>query len=59
MREHRINCKIEGSKSLDNIQYIINKYTTLHIANALQNSGLSRESKIEVLSRLIEELKRG
>ena len=57
MRDHRINCKIEGSKSLDNIQFVINKYTALHISNVLQNSGLSRESQIEALSRLIEELK--
>ncbi len=58
MREHQINCQIEGDKSQCDIQRTINIYTTLHITEMLKNSGLARESQIQLLSRMIEELKK-
>ncbi len=58
MHKHVINCRVEGSKSIDDIQYKINKNAALHIIDALQHSGISREGQIQILSRLIEELKK-
>lgn len=57
MRNHRINCQIHGTKSMKELQYLVNYFTTAYIEDLLQNSDLSKDEKIAVLSEMLRNFK--
>lgn len=57
MRNHRINCQIQGTKPMKELQYLVNYFTTAYIEDLLQNSDLSKDEKIAVLSEMLRNFK--
>lgn len=57
MRNHRIICQLEGKKPMEELQYLVNYFTTVYIENLLQNSDLSKDEQIAVLSEMLRNFK--
>ena len=57
MRNHRIICQLEGKKPMEELQYLVNYFTTVYIENLLQNSNLSKDKQIAVLSEMLRNFK--
>lgn len=57
MRNHRIICQLEGKKPMEEFQYLVNCFTTVYIENLLQNSDLSKDEQIAVLSEMLRNFK--
>lgn len=57
MRNRRIICQLEGKKPMEELQYLVNYFTTVYIENLLQNSDLSKDEQIAVLSEMLRNFK--
>lgn len=54
MRKHRVICQLEDKNPIENVQYLINLYTTVYVEKLLKSSGLSKEEQIFVVNKMLE-----
>ncbi len=49
MRKHTVKCQLENEKRTEYLQYEINKFALLYIKNFLEESGLEKEEKLDLI----------
>lgn len=54
MRKHRMICQLEDKKPIENIQYLINLYTSMYVEKILQTNDLSKNEQIAMLNKILE-----
>lgn len=53
MRKHRMICQLEDKKPIENIQYLINLYTSMYVEKILQTNDLSKSEQIAMLNKIL------
>lgn len=57
MRKHTVKCQLENEKEIEHLQYEINKSTFLYIKKFLEESGLEKEEKLELIDQMIKNMR--
>ena len=56
MRKHTVKCQLENEKRTEYLQYEINKFALLYIKNFLEESGLEKEEKLDLIDEMIKNM---